>query len=42
MKKFSAMIISGILFLIALSSVSVASPWFSHRPQAPNDLLKNK
>lgn len=40
MKKILIRVISGALFIIAFTSVSVASPWFSHRPQAPIDLLR--
>lgn len=40
MKKFIALLASGILFLIAFSSVSLASPWWNHRTEAPKELLK--
>ncbi|QYR22678.1 cyclic lactone autoinducer peptide [Paenibacillus sp. sptzw28] len=41
-KQLFVMVVSGALFLVAFSSVCVASPWWSHRPTAPEGLLKKR
>jgi len=40
MKKRLAVFASKSLALVALTAVTVASPWFYHRAEAPQELLK--